>query len=67
MAASALVKAHAFGGLWHRVRGLMRGAATRGQTLENVSRSYVEVVREGAVPSILQGLADEVEKAVQKC
>jgi Zn-dependent protease with chaperone function len=58
-AAAALVKAHAFDGFWGPVRGRMRGAFTRGERLANVSTLYVEVVRAGAVPSILEGLADQ--------
>jgi Zn-dependent protease with chaperone function len=57
--AVALVKAHAFDGFWHDVRGVMRGAATRGQTVPNLSQAYVEIVRQAAVPSVLDGLADD--------
>lgn len=58
-AAAALVKVHACHQFWTSVRGLMRGAFTRGQPLPNASLTYAETVRREISPAVLEGLGQD--------
>jgi Zn-dependent protease with chaperone function len=56
VAATALVKLHAFDRCWRNMRGLMRGAIVRGQPLPSIGPAFAEAARRVAVPSTLAGL-----------
>ncbi|WP_448592708.1 M48 family metallopeptidase [Thermoflexus hugenholtzii] len=56
--ASALVKLHAFIGLWEGWEGIIAALMRQGITLENISQGYADLVLQNARPEALQGIAN---------
>lgn len=56
--ATALVKIHAFTGLWSRLEQAAANALQEGKVFVNASKVYADVCSENAVPATLQGIAD---------
>jgi hypothetical protein len=56
--ATALVKVHAFAGVWSAVNDAAAAAIMRGKIYENASAMFVQTVAEHAHPDALEGLAD---------
>jgi len=55
--ASALVKLHAFIGLWEGWEGIIAALMRQGIALENISQGYADLVLQNARPEALQGIA----------
>jgi Zn-dependent protease with chaperone function len=56
--ASALVKLHAFIGLWEGWEGIIAALMRQGIALENISQGYADLVLQNARPEALQGIAE---------
>jgi Zn-dependent protease with chaperone function len=59
VAATALVKVHAFDQFWANVRGLLRGALISARPLPNASLAYAEIVSREASPATLERLGQD--------
>jgi Zn-dependent protease with chaperone function len=57
-AAAALVKVHAFSGLWQALHEAAVAAVREGGTLANLSKTYFQAAAENAQPSVLDGIVD---------
>jgi Zn-dependent protease with chaperone function len=57
-AATALVKAHAFGGAWEAIQNGAVNALREGKALINASKTYAELVSANAKPEVLNGIAE---------
>jgi len=55
--ATALVKAHAFGGAWKAIQNGAVAALREGKALINASKTYAELVSANARPEVLNGIA----------
>jgi Zn-dependent protease with chaperone function len=55
--ASALVKVHAFSGLWTELQAAVVKALEQGNYFVNASKTYAKVALESASPAILDGIA----------
>jgi Zn-dependent protease with chaperone function len=56
--AVALVKLHAFAGIWNGLQEAAANALRQGKAFVNASRTYAEAVSESALPEALQGVAE---------
>jgi len=56
--ASALVKVHAFAGIWEELRGTLGDSLKEGKVIMNASQSYADAVARSAGPRVLEGIAD---------
>jgi Zn-dependent protease with chaperone function len=56
--ASALVKVHAFSGLWVELQRVVVKTLEEGKSFTNASKTYAEVALECATPSVLDGIAE---------
>jgi Zn-dependent protease with chaperone function len=56
--AAALVKLHAFTGMWEGLQLAAANALRQGRAFVNASRTYAEAVRKSAVPDALKGIAE---------
>jgi Zn-dependent protease with chaperone function len=58
-AAAALVKIHAFSGLWDAVQGAAAKLLGEGKSIINLSKAYADAVSRGATPGALGGIAEK--------
>jgi Zn-dependent protease with chaperone function len=56
--AAALVKLHAFTGIWQGLQEAAINALRQGKAFVNASRTYAEAVSQRAVPESIQGIAE---------
>src|SRR3954471_3807983 len=56
--ASALVKVHAFSGLWGEFQQAAANSLEKGEFVENASLTYAEAVRHHATPAAFAGIVD---------
>jgi Zn-dependent protease with chaperone function len=56
--ASALVKVHAFSGLWDGLQSAAAGALKEGEAFVNASKTYADAVASSAKPDALTGITD---------
>lgn len=55
---TALVKLHAFTGMWQGLQEAAANALRQGKAFVNASRTYAEVVGQNAAPEALEGIAE---------